>query len=148
METEFIKELTSAVAPPNKFKLDDEAYELYTFDHLNANDEVKVTSLFTMFNRLNSMLERCKSESQADKIAKRLRDIRVDLIARLTSVPRSVVEKLPVPVQAQLLELVNENMTENVIAEAAAGDDDDESLFEGEEEENPDDGDEDDSDID
>lgn len=106
--SDYAVELTTKIEPAKKFKIDDQEFELLGFEHLSDKDESKVTAAFARHGRLAQALVDAKTEAASEKIADKLRDSRITLISMLTTAPKEVIEDLPLPAQAQLLEVIQQ----------------------------------------
>lgn len=110
--------LSTQVEPPKTFEIDGVQYELRGIVHLTPDEEADVTASFTRFQQQANRLERAGNDREAKTIAAHLRDRRLKLIGKVTSVPQDVIESLPFPAQIQLF---------NAVAEEFSGLDDGES---------------------
>jgi hypothetical protein len=101
-----ILSLSTELDPPSVFEVDGEQYQLLGLTHLSDEQESKATAMFSRFGQLTYKMETAPTDKEAEKLSKDLRKRRLDIIAFLTTMPRDVVEKLPLPGQIQLFQAV------------------------------------------
>ena len=102
--TEFPLSLSTTVEPAKKFLVDNIEYEMLGPDHLSPADEAEVLALFSRHNILTNELYRCRLVEKGKLIAKRQRAARIDVIAKLTTASKDIIETLPLSQQVKLLE--------------------------------------------
>lgn len=112
--------LTTKVAEPKKFTLDDEEYEMLGMDHLTKSDEAHAVALFSRYMILVQELNVTDNVQKGRAIAESIADCRVAIICKLTTLPKEIAVKLPTPQQALLLEALQAEVEE---ADASAGED-------------------------
>jgi len=113
-------ELSTKIAPPKTFIVDEDEYQLLGFEHISKAQEATVTALFSRYNTLNIRLAQAPSKEKAERAATLLYNIRMELMCNLTTLPRDVAEKLPMSAQVQLL-----NAIRGEVGGSAPDDDDD-----------------------
>lgn len=118
--TEFEISLSTALSPAKKFQLDGDPYDLLGIDHLSPNDEARVMALFARLGVLTAELELTSNVNRGEELAKRVKETRLNILAKLTSAPKDSLEKLPLGEQVRLLGAI-----EGVIGTADADEDDD-----------------------
>ena len=106
--TEFPLSLSTTVEPAKKFLVDNIEYEMLGPDHLSPADEAEVLALFSRHNILTNELYRCRLVEKGKLIAKRQRAARIDVIAKLTTASKDIIETLPLSQQVKLLEALEE----------------------------------------
>jgi hypothetical protein len=121
-----VLELSTEVLPAEKLLVDGTEYDLYTFDHLSAEDEAVVTAIFSRFQSIYRALNRTNDQRKREKQAALLRTTREELIDKMTSIPKDEIKSLPVSAQGKLLNAIRENISEDA---------DDDDLEEGTDEE-------------
>src|SRR4051794_24435684 len=119
--SDHILELSTEVEPAKTFTVDDEEYKLLGLEHLSDEDEARATAAFTRFGQLVRALDRSNSDQAAKRLAKQLRDRRIELITMLTSIPTEVADKLPLSAQVKLFRAVQAE-TGNEELDAGDGD--------------------------
>lgn len=102
--------LSSAVEEPKKFLLDGVEYQLFSTDHISPQDEAYVMALLSRHNILTRQLATERNVARGKHIAEEQRKARIEVIARLTSVPRSQATTLPISVQVKLLEAISDEV--------------------------------------
>ncbi len=98
--------LSTQVAPAKKFTVDGQEYQILVVDHLSVNDEAEVTALFSRFQWLLMELEQTPNLTKGKALAEGLRRTRLQIIGKLTDLPKNVREALPLGQQALLLEAI------------------------------------------
>ena len=128
MTTDPILELSTEIKPASTFTVDGVSYDLLGLAHLSAVDEADVTAQLSRFEQIGNRLDRATSDEQAKKLATELRKRRIRLIARMTTVPEDVAEKLPLEAQIKLFTAVRRELAGQSPAEidddSDGGDDD------------------------
>lgn len=109
--TDDVLELTTVVADPVTFTVDGEPYHMFTFEHLNKEQEARVQALFRRHTRELTKLNTANDDRSAEAAAAKNRETRIDIIASLTDAPRDVIESLPTTQQARLMREINSRMT-------------------------------------
>lgn len=115
--------LSTRVKPAKKFTVDGEEFQLLGLDHLSESDEAEAMALFSRHALLVAESESTANVLKGKEIADRVRKTRIQIICKLTDLPRSVAEKLPLSGQAALLETLRDEL--NTKEEDSGGDDDD-----------------------
>ena len=110
MSNDFVLELSTQVVPGKQFSVDGEAYDLVNADHLSEDDEARIMGKFSLHFQIIRKLDRARNEAEARKLAKDLRRSRIELITELTSVPKDIVQKLPLTAQSSIIEAVQEEL--------------------------------------
>lgn len=116
--------LSTTVKPARKFTVDGAEYEMWSMDHLSKSDEAIVMALFARHSLIGQELEMSPNVAKGSATAERLRNCRLQLLTKLTNLPREVAEKLPISGQAQLLDALEDEMS-------AAEESEDENVAEG-----------------
>jgi len=96
-------DISTEVSEPVPFAVDGELYHIHGFEHMSRADEARTSALFARYNRLSRMLGEEKKQSEAERIAAAMYDLRMELLTSLTDLPRAVAEKLPMSGQAKLM---------------------------------------------
>lgn len=107
---DYVLEISTEAVPAQKFKIDEEVYQLFSFEHLSPKQEAKVTACFARFQRTYLALDRAKTETQAEKIAEKVREHRLRLIGLMTDVPYEVYEPLSPAKQGQILRAIQDEI--------------------------------------
>jgi hypothetical protein len=102
--------LSTRVKPPKKFTVDKVEYDMLGMDHLSKDDETEVMALFARHSSISQELDMAPNVAKGKQAAERLRKCRYAIIAKLTTLPTDVAEKLPLFAQAQLLEEIETQM--------------------------------------
>ena len=126
---DFPLSLSTTVVPAKKFLVDSAEFEMLGTDHLSPEDEALVLAWFSRHNILTLELDRERNVAKGKVIAARQREARVSVIGKLTTLPKDVIEKLPLSQQVKLLEAleaevnredeVDEEEASEPVAEAA-----------------------------
>jgi hypothetical protein len=103
--------LSTAVKPAKKFTVDGAEYEMWSMDHLSKADEAMVMALFARHALIGQELEMSPNVAKGSATAERLRTCRLQLLTKLTNLPREVADKLPISAQAQLLDALEDEMS-------------------------------------
>jgi hypothetical protein len=103
--------LSTTVKPAKKFTVDGAEYEMWSMDHLSKTDEAQVMALFARHALIGQELELSPNVAKGSATAERLRTCRLQLLTKLTNLPREVADKLPISAQAQLLDALEDEMT-------------------------------------
>jgi len=101
-ETQAPLALTTKAVEPTRFTVDDEPYELYGMAHLNPNEEAEIMSAIAQYQRLATRLAVVASRSKGVAYAKKMYDLRIELLLRMTNLPEPVAKALPIPAQLEL----------------------------------------------
>jgi Mn-dependent DtxR family transcriptional regulator len=104
--TDHLLELSTTVEPSKTFTVDDEEYKLLTLAHLGPEDEARAMGDSARFENIMNRMARAGNDKEAERLAASLRRKRIDILCQLTTMPREVVERLPIPAQAQLFQAV------------------------------------------
>ena len=113
--------LSTRLRPTKQFTVDGEPYELLTLHHIGKAEEARVQAYFARFSVLARKLSLANSDKEAEAFAERLRSTRIRILTALTTMPETLADRLPLPEQARLLEVVQR------VYEGAEDDDDGES---------------------
>lgn len=103
-------ELSTKVAPGRPIDLDGQRFEMLTMDHLSPDLEAEVMALFSRHATWGATLEVAPNKPAGEKAAKQLRTCRVLLLEKLTTIPRDLIDELPISAQAKLLDAIQEEM--------------------------------------
>ena len=106
--SDHILNLSTTAEPAGTIGIDDQVYELLGFEHLSPEQEAKATAAFTRFQQCAVKLDRAQSDQAAEKLAADLRRRRIDVLCLLTTIPREVVEKIPMSGQVALFKAVRQ----------------------------------------
>jgi hypothetical protein len=98
--------LTTVLKPTKKFLVDGSEYEILGVDHLSPEEEAEVVALFSRYGVLQSELEVEKNVSKGTPKAMQVRQTRLTLLTKLTTLNPSVAAKLPLTQQVRLLEAI------------------------------------------
>ena len=104
--TEPLLKLTTQIKPAEQVEIDGELYDLKGFEHLSPDEEAAATADFARFERLLRELARAGDERAGIRLARKMRDKRIDILTKLTTIPRDVAEQLPPSAQTELFKLV------------------------------------------
>jgi hypothetical protein len=104
--TDHLLELSTAVDEAKTFTVDGETYKLLSFDHLSAEDESKAMGDSARFEQLMNKMSRAGTDAEARRLANQVRNKRIDILTRLTTMPRDVAERLPLQAQVKLFQAV------------------------------------------
>ena len=107
---EILFALSTHVVAPKKFTVDGEEFNLLSLDHLSKEEEAMVMALFARHALLGQELELSPNAKRGAEVAERLRNCRLQLLTRLTTMSKSVAESLPLSEQARLLSALEEEM--------------------------------------
>ena len=88
--TEHLMQLSTAVAPAKTFTIDETPYELLGMDHLSPEAEANVMATFSRYGALAEKLEKVEDEDKGTKIALTMRDLRLNVLAKMTTCPRDM----------------------------------------------------------
>lgn len=117
-----ILNISTEVTPPKKFAVDDQEYDLLSFDHLSPEKEAAALAEFTRFAQTDAALSRASSDGNAERLAKKLRERRIKLITMLTTLPKDVASTIPLDGQLAIFKAVQaETGREDVDALIAEG---------------------------
>lgn len=105
-----VMELSTTVSDPATFTVDGEPYSMFTYEHLNKDQEAKVQALFRRHTRELVKLNTANDDRSAELAASKNRETRIDILTALTNAPRDVVEALPTTQQARLMKEINSRM--------------------------------------
>lgn len=106
-----LMELTTEVAPTQKFTVDGAEYDLRGPDHLSDDEDAKLTAMFARHDKLSGSLSEAKNDETATSLAKKLADKRVDIIVILTTMPRDEAKKLPLKAQQKLFRAIRNELS-------------------------------------
>jgi len=106
MADDNVLDLTTEIPAPYQFTVDGEPFDLYTYEHLSKDDEAHVQALFRRHTRETKKLAESRDDREAEAVASKNRDTRIDILCALTSMPRDVAERLPLGQQAKLMKEV------------------------------------------
>ena len=121
MTDETMLRLSTQVAPPKKFTVDDEEFELLTMENIGRDDEARLSMLFHRFEKLLSKLDRATRDDDAQRTAERVRATRIEIITTFTTLPLEIADNLPLPAQNALLKAVGQATGESVADEEDEG---------------------------
>jgi hypothetical protein len=122
MSNNIVLELSTRVAPPKKFTVDGEEYSLLGVDHLSKEGETEAMALLARHSILMNQLAVTGNTDKGKLIAGRIRDCRLKVICKLTTLPAEVAGELPVSAQADLLETIIQEMDEGEDTKVPTGD--------------------------
>lgn len=124
-EEDVVLDISSDAVPTKKIRIDELTYELYSYEHLSADQEAAVTACFSQFQNTYLALDRAKNEQVAIKIAKKVREHRMRLIGLMTNVPREVYAPLTAAKQGKILRAIQDEIGAEVDEETGGVDEDD-----------------------
>lgn len=101
-----ILSLTTLTQELDTIEVDGEAYDVYGFKHLSDEGEAEVMALLARYENLSMRLVTTQDDREAIGIARKLRAKRIDLLAKLTSIPKDVASSLSPPDQVKLVRAV------------------------------------------
>lgn len=110
--TEFALSLSTTLSPATKIQVDGEPFELLGVDHLSPNDEARVMALFARLGVLTAELELTSNVTKGEELAKRVKETRLNILAKLTTVPKDALAKLPLLEQVRLLGAIEDTIGE------------------------------------
>jgi hypothetical protein len=113
--------LSTQVEPADHVKIDGETYDMLGFAHLSDEDEAQVVAMLARYDNLSMQLVTTNDDKEAVNVARKLRRKRIDLLTKLTTIPESIITKLPPPEQIKLVKAVQR------VASDGEADGDDES---------------------
>lgn len=102
--------LSTRVKPARKFTVDGEEYELLGIDHLSDADEAEAIALFARHTLLAIDLEQTISVAKGKEVATRLKQTRLTILAKLTTLPKQIAAQLPIDQQIKLLAALQEEL--------------------------------------
>lgn len=102
--------LSTKVAEATKFTVDGEEYEILGVDHLSAEDEAEALALFARHGLIAEELELTRNVQKGTQVALNLKACRVQILCKLTTLPKDVAGKLPIHAQIKLLAAVQEEI--------------------------------------
>ena len=117
-------QLSTSVVPATIFTVDDEEHKILGLEHLSEDDEAGVMGLFSQYGQLNDKLSTVKRRSDAEKVARRLRQLRIELLTFMTDLPAALAEKLPLSQQLILIEAITSELSTPVGTAPAVSDED------------------------
>lgn len=109
-EDAMLFEISTEAVPAKKFKIDEEVYELFGFEHLSPKSESAVTATFSQFERCYDDLSRAKNDQVAEKVASHLRKHRLRLISLMTSIPSDVADGLDAAKQGKVIRAIQDEI--------------------------------------
>ncbi len=117
-----VLELSTVVKPAKMFTIDGSEYDLLSLDHLSATQEAQVVALFNRHERITAALAEEKNHDRATALALKMRDVRIAVLALMTSAPASVLRELPMTAQTTLMVGIQKEVEAN--AQTAPADED------------------------
>jgi hypothetical protein len=114
--------LSTQVEPAKKFTVDGEAFDLLSLSHVGKDEEARLMALYRRMERFSRAYDVSKNDQEAEKAAAGIRNTRLEIICRFTTLPKHIAEELPLPAQVQLLTAI--------ASEMGVGSGDDEDLSE------------------
>lgn len=109
--TDHLMQLSTTVAPAKTFTVDETPYELLGLDHLSPEAEAFVMGTFARYSALSEKLETVESEDKATKLALSLRTMRMNVLEKMTTCPREILEKLPISAQIQMMNALSAELS-------------------------------------
>ena len=110
MSKKFSVSLTTAIKPAALFLVDGQEYEMLGPEHLSPEEDAEVMALFARHALLLSELEMTRNLQKGTAVAEAVRKGRFAIIGKLTNMPRDLIERLPLPQQAKLMEAIRAEM--------------------------------------
>lgn len=121
MSDEYALSFVTSLRPTKKIKVDGESFEILGVDHLSPDDEAEVTALFARYNVLQSELEVTSQVQKGKPLAEKVKQTRLTILSKLTTMTKEVAGKLLLTQQVELLDyLASMTQEEN---DADAGED-------------------------
>jgi len=113
----YLMDLTTAVAPAEMFTVDGTEYRILSIDHFSPSDEAGIMSLFARYAYITGVFEKESDRQKAEKIAVEMRDLRIEMLTRITDMPADVAGKLPLSSQHLLIKHMEDDMEEKGLTE-------------------------------
>lgn len=113
MNQQYALELSTVLKEPKKFLVDGEEFNLLGIDHLTPESEAETMALFSRLNILTEELEAEANVTKGTKKAIELKETRIVLLTKLTTLNRSTAVKLPLTQQVLLLEAIQKEVSED-----------------------------------
>lgn len=110
-EVDAVLSLTTEVLPAKRIEIDEEPYDLYSYDHLSPEKEARVTATFARFQKVYRSMESAKTDEIATGLAMKLEKLRVRLICLMTSIPEVTAKRYPNSVQGKIVEAIGAEIT-------------------------------------
>jgi hypothetical protein len=107
MTEEFALSFTTALKPTRKFQVDGNVYEILGFEHLTPEQEAEVIAQFARFGVLQAELEMTAKTARGAVLAAQVREVRLSILTRLTTMPKEVAASLHLVQQVKLFEAVD-----------------------------------------
>lgn len=108
--TEHLMQLTTTVAPAKTFTVDEAVYELLGMDHLSAKGEASVMAAFSRYGNMAERLEKTTDQAKAEKVALDMRNVRLEILAQMTTCPVDVLGQIPMSGQVQMMQALQTEM--------------------------------------
>jgi hypothetical protein len=104
-DTDNLITLSTQIEPAIPFTVDGERYELRTLSHMTKFEEAKVRALSKREEWILREIESTSptNEERVMKLADSLAEIRVEILALMTTLPRDKIEALPIVAQRKLV---------------------------------------------
>lgn len=116
-------QLSTTVAPAKTFTVDEVPYELLGMDHLSPEAEAYVMATFTRYGALAEKLETIDDVEKSTALALRMRTMRMDVLEKMTTCPRDVLEKIPMSGQVVMMNALRTELDATTGDEDEDGDD-------------------------
>ncbi len=113
MNQKYALELSTALKEPKLFLVDGEEYKLLGLDHLTPEQEAETMALFSRLNILTEELSAEANVSKGTKKALELKETRMVLLTKLTTLNREVAQRIPLTQQVLLLEAIQAEVSED-----------------------------------
>jgi hypothetical protein len=104
-------ELSTELSPPKLFTIDGEEFQILGVDHLSPDQEAQVTALFAKHSLIATDLQYERNMKKGEQLAQRLRNVRLEILSRLTTAPKETLDRLPLPGQLALLKELQTGLT-------------------------------------
>ncbi len=116
--------LSTELKPCATVEIDGKIFSVLNSEHLGRAEEAKTLALFREHDRYQVKLARSKNPVEGEKAASNMVEARTQIIATLTSIPKTLIESLGMGPQAQLLEICAREMGfgDNGLAEGTSPD--------------------------
>lgn len=114
--SEHLMQLSTKVAPAKTFTVDDAPYELLGMDHLSPEAEAYVTATFSRYGAIAEQLEKTTDEGNGTKMALEMRTLRLNVLGKMTTCPRDVLEQIPMSGQIQMMNALRDEV-ESIVPE-------------------------------
>ncbi len=103
--------LSTVLDAPKHVAIDGEKYDIYGAQHVGGDKEVSLSTLFRKYIRAEIKLnDEDTTIEDVETAAREVQTIRFEILEEFTTIPRALLEKLPLPSQIQLMNTVGKEM--------------------------------------